>query len=460
MINILRSILVVVKIVFIICKYQIITKQDYIKVPYFIKVIIYILSLFFYPITIFRSPKRNFEERLSMSFIELGPIYIKMGQTLSTRPDLLGEPLAKQLQLLQDKLPPFDSKIVKYKIESSFKKKIFELFSYFEEVPIAAASIAQVHKAKLINGQDVAVKILRPKIYHQYNKDIVFFEILAKLISKLVKKSQRLKPIEVVSVFKETMKLELNLKSEAAAGSRLYDNFIGDSNIHIAKIYWNLTTKDILTLEWISGVSVYDSKKIREFKLDPKNIAQKIAYIFFNQAFRDGFFHADLHPGNIIVKNDGTISLIDFGIIGILSENDRLAIAEILYSFFERNYKRVAEIHHKAGFIPINTNLEYFAQSCRAIAEPILSLQVKKISIGILLSQLFMVTKEFGMETQPQLLLLQKTMVVVEGIIQSLIPNTNMLELTAPWLKSWANKNISLEAKILRFIKTILLKII
>ena len=249
------------------------------------------------------------------------------------------------------------------------------------------------------------------------------------------------------------MNCELNLMMEAAAASRFADNFAGDDSIYVPKIYWNLTSEEIITLEWIDGISIYDTKSLIKNKLNPEDIAAKIAVIFFNQAYRDGFFHADLHPGNILVKPNGQIALIDFGIIGILSEDDRLAIAELLYAFLKRDYKLVASVHHRIGYIPKNTNLELFAQSCRAIAEPIIGKQIKNISIGNLLAQLFKVTEEFGMETQPQLLLLQKTMVVVEGIGQSLDPEINMWQLAEPWIKKWAIKNLSLEAKLLRIAK-------
>ena len=270
---------------------------------------------------------------------------------------------------------------------------------------------------------------------------------------QLQKKVQRLKPKEVIAVFRQSMKFELDLRLEAAAASRIYDNFTGDETLHIPKIYWQFTAGDIITLEWIEGVSIYDKDKIIKLGLDPKDIAAKIAVIFFNQAYRDGFFHADLHPGNILVCPDGKVALIDFGIIGTLPENDRLAIAEILYAFLKRDYQLVAEVHRRIGYIPKNTNLEHFSQSCRAIAEPIMGCAIKDISIGNLLTQLFKVTEEFGMETQPQLLLLQKSMVVVEGIGQSLDAEINMWQLAEPWIKKWAAKNLSPEAKLLRFVK-------
>lgn len=391
--------------------------------------------------------------RLTDCFYDLGPIYIKFGQTLSTRPDLIGVEVAESLKLLQDKLPAFDSNIVSARIEERFGQKVSEIFDDFNDVPVAAASIAQVHKARLQSGEIVAIKILRPGIVEKYDNDIRFLEYIAALVSRMLKKVQRLKPREVIAVFRQSMKFELDLRLEAAAASRIYDNFVDDETLCVPKIYWQLTAGDIITLEWIEGVSIYDKDKIIKLGLDPKDIAAKIAVIFFNQAYRDGFFHADLHPGNILVCPDGKVALIDFGIIGTLPEDDRLAIAEILYAFLKRNYQLVAEVHGRIGYIPKVTNLEHFSQSCRAIAEPIMGYAVKDISIGNLLAQLFKTTEEFGMETQPQLLLLQKSMVVVEGIGQSLDAEINMWQLAEPWIKKWAAKNLSPEAKLLRFIK-------
>ena len=449
------------KLVYLILKYRIlIANPTEFKVPIWLKIINYIGCIILYPKSFFVKDNLSFGQRVAGIFQSLGPIYIKFGQTLSTRPDLVGTEIADSLKYLQDKLPPFDTNIVKHKIEQSFKQPLDKIFTQFNDTPVAAASIAQVHKATLPSGAIVAVKILRPNIAKKYEQDIKFLEYGANIITRMFKKTRRLKPQEVLAVFRQSMRLELNLTSEAAAASRINDNFIDDHTLRIPKIYWHLTTHDILTLEWIDGVSIYDTEAINDLNLDPKAMAAKIAIIFFNQAYRDGFFHADLHPGNILVCPDGKIALIDFGIIGILPEPDRLAIAEILYAFLARDYQLVAEVHSKAGYIPKNTNLEYFAQSCRAIAEPIIGLAIKDISIGHLLSQLFKVTEEYGMETQPQLLLLQKTMVVVEGIGQSLDPNINMWQLAEPWIKKWAAKNLSPEARVLRIVKRLFKQII
>lgn len=459
MISFLRNLPKLCRLLYITSKSQLLTHPGDFKLPISIKIIGWLNCIFLYPRGIIISPKESFGKRLTDCFYELGPIYIKFGQTLSTRPDLIGAEIAENLKLLQDKLPAFDSKIARELIETRFGKKIDEIFDNFDDQPVAAASIAQVHKAHLKSGEIVAVKILRPGIAQKYDHDMRFLEYCSSVASRSLKKVQRLKPKEVIAVFRQSMQYELNLRSEAAAASRIYDNFVGDDTIRIPKIHWSYTTDDIITLEWIEGVSIYDKDIIIKQGLDPVEIAAKIAIIFFNQAYRDGFFHADLHPGNILVCPDGKVALVDFGIIGILPEKDRLAIAEILYAFLKRDYQLVAEVHCRVGYIPKDTNLEHFAQSCRAIAEPIIGCAIKDISIGNLLSQLFKVTEEFGMETQPQLLLLQKTMVVVEGIGQSLNTEINMWQLAEPWIKKWAAKNLSPEAKLLRFVKKILVKI-
>ena len=223
--------------------------------------------------------------------------------------------------------------------------------------------------------------------------------------------------------------------------------------VYIPKIYWDLTSETIITLEWIDGISIYDIESIKKWGYNPQTIIKKVAVIFFNQAYRDGFFHADMHPGNILLKNDGTIALIDFGIIGILSEKDRLAIAEILYAFFKRDYLLIAKIHKKVNYIPSDTNLDLFAQYCRSVAEPILKRRNEDIIVGNFLAQLFKITERFGMETQPQLILLQKTMVVVEGIGQIIDPTVNMWQLAEPWIQKWGKKNLTTEAKLFRIFK-------
>jgi ubiquinone biosynthesis protein len=437
----------------VISRYQILTHAGEINIPFKIKIVGKLLQLIFYPVSLFRKPHKNFGDRLARCFRKLGPIYIKLGQTLSTRPDLVGEKVSDELKYLQDQLPPFSGELAKNIISKSLGKSTDELFLSFDSTAIAAGSISQVHRAKLYDGTDVAVKVLRPNIFKKYNNDIKLLYSFAQISNKLFKKMKRLKPVEVIELFETTMKQELNLKLEAAAASELADNFALDKEVYIPKPYWQYVTEEVLVIEWVDGISIYDTKKLVKAGLNPLEISKKIAIMFFNQAYRDGFFHADLHPGNIFVKDSGTIVLIDFGIMGRLKERDRLAVAEILAAFLNRDYKQVADIHIRVGYVPKKTDPYIFAQNCRAVCEPIIGLAIKDISIGKLLLQLFKITEEFGMETQSQLLLLQKTMVIVEGIGQSLNPNINMWELAEPWIKRWGAKNISPEAKILRVVK-------
>ncbi|HJK86750.1 MAG TPA: 2-polyprenylphenol 6-hydroxylase [Candidatus Megaira endosymbiont of Nemacystus decipiens] len=449
----LKCIYGIIKLLFILSKHQVFYGLKSYNIPSYINYFLICINSFLSPTSVIKKTKLPLGKRLSHSLIDMGPIYIKLGQTLSTRPDLIGSEIASHLCQLQDKLPPFEFSLAKETLEKQYNKKISDIFIHFDKESVAAASIAQVHKAQLKSGETVAVKILRPSIFLKYEKDIAFLETIAHLVTSLLHKSNKLRLGKLISVFKETMRLELNLKFEASAAARIRDNFAGDSSLKIPKIYWEYTSKNILVTEWIDGVSVYDKKALSKLKIDCKKAASSIVNIFFNQAYRDGFFHADFHPGNILLCHDGTIAMVDFGIVGILPEQDRLAIAEILYAFLNKDYMLVAKIHKKVGYIPQDTNLEYFAQSCRAVAEPIIGLPMKDISFGNLLSQLITLTKEYGMDAQPQLLLLQKTIVMVEGVAASLDEELNMWNLAEPWIKKWGAKNISPEAKILRYFK-------
>ncbi|QQV75519.1 putative protein kinase UbiB [Rickettsia tillamookensis] len=457
--------------------FRIISKKQILidsKSPKYFRFIGYILALFFAPVSLIKKSQEDYGKRLIDCLSDLGPIYIKFGQTLSTRPDLVGAEIADYLRLLQDKLPPFDGGVARKLIASlrgdiyvdeaisASKQKIATHstnarndtlpFLHFDDNPVAAASISQVHKAQLTTGEYVAVKILRPGIHKKYNRDIKLLYFLAKIISKF-SKAKRLKPIKVVDKFHETMRFELDLRLEAAASSELMDNMRNDINVIIPKIYWDLTSENILTTEWLDGTSIYDTVLLKEMGLKPAKIAQDFAVMFFNQAYRDGFFHADLHAGNILVNKQGKIILLDFGIMGRLKEKDRLAVAESLFGFLKRDYKLVAKVHLRAGYIPSNTDLDLFAGSCRAVTEPIVGTPTKNISIGKLLAHLFKITEDFGMEVQPELLLLQKTLIMVEGIGRQLDGNVNMWQLAEPWIKKWAVKNLSPEAKLLRFLK-------
>ena len=466
MIGFLKNISNLVRISFVVSKFQLLTHPGNIKMPVIIRLLGYLSCLFLYPISLFITPKEIFAKRFANAITQLGPIYIKLGQTLSTRPDIIGKEIADNLKFLQDKLPPFDFRYAKEIIEKELEGKLEDIFDDFEEEPVAAASIAQVHRAQLKGGQKVAVKILRPNIKQKYSRDVKCLEFLAKIVTAFEKGSQRLKPLEVIQVFKRGMHSELDLTSEAAAAAKLRDNFEkgkggskcnhkpgDDYELFIPHIFWNLTSENVLTSEWVDGISIYDHQKLKEMGFDNKKLAKQIAIMFFNMSYRDGFFHADMHPGNILVRFDGSIALIDFGIMGILPEKDRLAIAEILYALLQKNYEKVAKIHIKIGYAPKDTNSDQFALALRKVCDPVIDVAVKDISIGNLLAKLFKISEEYGIEIQPQLVSLQKTIVVVEGIGQSLDPEINMWQLAEPWIKKWAIKNLTPEAKIFRFLK-------
>jgi len=379
------------------------------------------------------------EERLSNSLQSMGTTFIKLGQFLATRPDIIGEGLSSQLETLQDKLPPFSLSEAKTIIKKDLGEETFNSLLNLSE-PVAAASIAQVHKAQINdNGtiKDVAIKILRPNIKKKFNEEIDSLMLLAFIVESLVKKSKRLKLIEVVFLLKEITNLEMDLRFEAAAANEYSENTKNDVGFHVPQIYWNFTSENVLTLDWIEGVSIRETEILQSKNIDTDKVASDLIQHFLRHAVRDGFFHADMHQGNIFVNNIGQIVPIDFGIMGRLDKLSKRFLAEILFGFIQRDYKKVAEVHLAAGLVPNNVPVDDLAQALRSIGEPIFGQSVKNISGGKLLKQLFDVTDKFNMQTQPQLLMLQKTMVVVEGVARKLNPNTNIWETSRPVLENW-----------------------
>ncbi len=387
-------------------------------------------------------------ERLAKALEELGPVFIKFGQTLATRSDIIGEEIANDLAKLQDKLPPSVNFKASEEIERELHVKIDSIFSDFNNKAVAAASIAEVFKATTTEGKIVAVKILRQGIEKQFARDIQLFFWLAHLIERKLPFTKRLKPIEVVKTFAQTVKIEMDLRLEGAAASELKENLENDKGVYIPEIDWQRTSKRVLTIEWIEGIPIHDTKKLVEQGFNLKILCKNFAILFFNQAYRDGFFHADLHPGNVLVDKLGRIVLIDFGIMGRLDKKTRIYITEILRGFLQRDYLYVAKVHFAAGYVPSNQSLYSFAQACRSVGEIIVGVQSNKISVAKLLSHLFQVTKAFEMETQPQLLLIQKTTVLVEGVGLMLNPEVNVWTLAGPWIEQWASQNIGFDAKI------------
>ena len=378
-------------------------------------------------------------ERLSDSLENLGTTFIKLGQFLATRPDIIGEQLSKKLESLQDRLPPFsidDAKqIIKRDLGDDTYNSIIDISD-----PVAAASIAQVHKANINdNGtiKDVAIKILRPNIKKVFNEEIDAMMLFAFLIESVIKKTKRLKLVDVVFLLKEITNLEMDLRFEAAAANEYAENTKNDAGFRVPKIYWNYTSENVMTLDWVDGVSIRETENLKKQNIDTNKIAEDIIQHFLRHAVRDGFFHADMHQGNVFIDTSGQIVPIDFGIMGRLDKMSKRFLAEILFGFIQRDYKKVAEVHLLAGLVPPDVPIDDLAQALRSIGEPIFGQEVKDISGGKLLKQLFDVTEKFNMQTQPQLLMLQKTMVVVEGVARKLNPNTNIWTTSKPVLESW-----------------------
>jgi len=370
---------------------------------------------------------------------EMGTTFIKLGQFLATRPDIIGDEISKELEKLQDKLPPFGLNEAKNILKEELGEKIFSQISNFSE-PIAAASIAQVHFANIqhVNeNKKVAIKILRPNIEKVFNEELDALMLLAYIVQSLIKKTKRLKLVEIVHLLREITNLEMDLRFEAAAANEFHENTKNDIGFMVPKIFWNYTSKKVLCLDRVDGTSIREVDYLKSLNVDLKKLAKNTIQHFLKHAVRDGFFHADMHQGNLFVNKIGDIIPVDFGIMGRLDNNNKRYLAEILYGFIKRDYKKVAEIHFLAGLVSKEVSRDEFAQALRSIGEPIFGQTAKNISGSKLLSQLFEITEKFNMQTQIQLLLLQKTMVVVEGVARKLDPNTNIWDVSKPVLENW-----------------------
>ncbi len=385
----------------------------------------------------------------------LGPAYIKFGQLLSTRPDVVGQKLADELKVLQDALPPFERKTAIKTIEEELKIKLEDIFSDFSE-PIAAASLAQVHKAKIRkSGQIVAIKVLRPGVERAFLRDVDAFYFLAKLVEIFSKSSRRLKPVAVIEHFEGIAKQELDLRMEISAAAEFAVNTKSDENFGVPSVFWDLSSRRVLTTEWVSGTPVGDVSKIISRGTDTESIAKLIMQSFLRQALRDGFFHGDMHQGNLKLSTDGTLFVMDFGIMGRIDSYTRRVYAEILMGFLKKDYRRVAEVHFEAGYVPQSEDVEAFAQALRAVGEPIFGVEAHQISMARLLAHLFDVTERFGMATRTELLLLQRSMVVVEGVSRSLDPNMNMWEAARPIVENYIKENLGPKAVLNDFRSTL-----
>jgi ubiquinone biosynthesis protein len=377
--------------------------------------------------------------RISSALSKLGPSYIKLGQFLSTRPDMIGAKRAFELKVLQDRLPPFGIAEARNIIQAELGHPIEHFFTSFSE-PVAAASVAQVHKAVTNDGRTVAVKILRPGVEKRFAADIDSFGFAARMMERASTQGKRLRPVAAVEMLEQSMKLELDLRMEAAALSEMAANTKGDPDFRLPTVDWATTSKRVLTTEWIDGTPMANVEALRAQGLDLIKLGDTVIQSFLRHAIRDGFFHADMHQGNLMVDGKGNLVALDFGIMGRLGMKERLFLAEILYGFITKNYRRVAEVHFDAGYVPETQDVNNFAQAIRAIGEPIMGLSADQISMARLLTQLFEVTEQFDMQTQPQLLLLQKTMVVVEGVARTLNPNLNMWVTAEPIVKQWIER--------------------
>lgn len=376
-----------------------------------------------------------------------GPTFIKLGQILSVRPDLVGIKLAKVLAGFQDNLTPFSAKKVSKILTQEFGPIAEKTFLQFDFNPIASASIAQVHKAELKDGTMVAVKILRPQIAKIMSRDIKTLILLIKFV-KIFSKFLAKTLVDIADLLIETSRSELDLLQEAANASKLKEDLRGIKGFYVPQIFWGYSTAKILVLEWLDGIPFSNKAAIANSPYEKKEIARSLVISYFEQVYDYGFFHADMHPGNLFLLRNGDIGVVDFGIVGKIDKKTRLALAEILIGFLQKDYLRVAQLHIDAGLVPSDTKVEDLALSCRKIGETIVNASVKDISIAQLLSNIIIMTRDYKMETRPELLLLQKTILLVEGVGITLDPNLNIWDLARPWVEEWAKKNIGFDAKI------------
>ncbi len=372
----------------------------------------------------------------------LGPAYIKFGQIMSTRPDVVGAKLARELEVLQDKLPPFPIEVAKAEVSRDLGVDVDAVFSYFSP-PIAAASIAQVHSALLAGtNRKVAVKVLRPGIEKAFRKDIDAFYLIASVIDLLAPGARRLRPMDVIRHFDGVVMGELDLRLESASAAEYGATTANDARFGVPKVHWELSGRRVMTLDWVEGISANDLPAIAAAGHDLAELGERVLQLFLKQALRDGYFHADMHQGNLKITANGDLIALDFGIMGRIDEYTRRVYAEIVFGFIRKDYRRVAEVHFEAGYVPPDRDIDEFMQALRAVGEPIFGMDATRISMGRLLAYLFEVTERFGMETRTELILLQRTMVVVEGVARSLNPRINIWDVAHPVVEDYIAKNV------------------
>ncbi|MDK2124893.1 ubiquinone biosynthesis regulatory protein kinase UbiB [Parachitinimonas caeni] len=380
--------------------------------------------------------------RLRLALESLGPIFVKFGQVLSTRRDLMPPDLADELAKLQDRVPPFESSVAEAVIEANLGRKPTELFSRFDPIPVASASVAQVHYAEFADGRSVAVKVLRPGIGIIIEHDLSLLRVMAWLVEKIFADGKRLKPREVVSEFSRYLHDELDLQREAANASQLRRNFQGSDMLLVPEVFWDYTSREVLVLQWMQGIPISRIAELQAAGIDLRKLSRFGVEIFFTQVFRDGFFHADMHPGNIFVAPDNRYIALDFGIVGSLSDYDKRYLAINFLAFFQRDYKRVATAHIESGWVPEGTNVEALEAAVRTVCEPIFDRPLAEISFGQVLLRLFETSRRFNVEIQPQLVLLQKTLLNIEGLGRQLDPHLDLWQTAKPFLERWMNEQI------------------
>ncbi len=381
-------------------------------------------------------------QRVREALEELGPVFVKFGQLLSTRPDLVSEDIANELVKLQDKVPPFPSEMARAVIETAYGDSIENHFSRFDNNPVASASVAQVHLAELRDGGEVVVKVLRPGTEKIIRDDLELLYTLARLAERYWSEGPRLRPIEIVQDYDKTIHDELDLMREGANASQLRSNFENSDLVYVPKVYWDHTQRDVLVMERIHGIPIRDIEAIKAAGVDMRKLAHDGVEIFFTQAFRDGFFHADMHPGNIFVSETGQYRAVDFGIVGTLNETDKRYLATMFLAFFNRDYHEVAAAHLRAGWVPSETRVEEFEAAIRTVCEPIFARPISEISFGKFVVRLFQTARRFNMPIQPQLVLLQKTLLQIEGLGRQLYPQLDLWETAKPYLERWMNEQV------------------
>jgi len=384
--------------------------------------------------------------RIRKTLEDLGPIFVKFGQILSTRQDLLADDIARELAKLQDRVPPFAGDRARQIVELAFHQPVGELFHRFDEQPLASASIAQVHAATLKSGEDVVVKVLRPGVEKDIARDVNLLRYIAGLAEKYWRDGRRLRPREIVAEFEKTLYDELDLLREAGSASQLRRNFSGSELLYVPEVYWPFCRRNVMTMERIYGIPVNDIDALRQAGIDLKTMSERGVEIFFTQVFKHNFFHADMHPGNIFVATDGQYMAVDFGIMGTLSPRDQRYLAENFLAFFRRDYHRVAELHVESEWVPHDTRIDEFESAIRCVCEPIFERPLKEISFGQLLLRLFQTARRFDMEVQPQLVLLQKTLLNIEGLGRQLYPDLDLWQTAKPFLERWMSEQVGARA--------------